>query len=110
MTSACPSALTWTSSSMPCPAAMAASNAARLFSTRPPPCRPRWANGRAMSASSLASLDGDDRIHLDRGSERQYRNADRAARMAAGFAEDLLHQLGGAVRHLRLVGEVARAA
>src|SRR5688500_16693123 len=107
MTRAAPSRLTWTSSSMPCPAAIAASNAARLFSTRPPPCSPRCANGLATSSASLSLLDGDDGIDLDRGAERQRRHADRGAGVAAGLAEHLLHQLRGAVGDLGLVDERA---
>src|ERR1700709_2833669 len=91
---------------MPLPAAIAASKAARLFSIRPSPCRPRCANGRATSCVSSACLDGDDGIDFDRGAERQRRHATRAAGVAAGLAEYLLHQFGGAVGDLGLVGEM----
>src|SRR6185295_2243529 len=97
MTIASPSALAWTSSSMPWPAATAASKAARLFSGRPFPCKPRCANGRAISRVRSLRLDGDDGIDLDRRAQRQNWHADRAPDMAAGLAEHLLHQLGGAV-------------
>ena len=56
-----------------------------------------------------AGLHRDDRIDLDRGAERQHRHADRAAGVAAGLAEHLLHQLGGAVGDLGLIGEAAGA-
>ena len=62
--------------------------------------RPRDQAGRAHLP------DGDDGIDFDRGAERQHRHADRAAGVAAGLAEYLLHQLGGAVGDLRLVGEM----
>src|SRR3546814_540537 len=92
---------------MPWPWAMAASKAARLFSIRPPPWSPRWAKGRAINSTSAGSvgLDRDNGINLDGGTERQHRNADRAAGVAAGLAEYLLHQLGRAVGDLGLVSE-----
>src|SRR3546814_18378609 len=84
---------------MPWPWAMAASKAARLFSIRPPPWSPRWAKGRAINSTSAGSvgLDRDNGINLDGGTERQPRNADRAAGVEAGLAEYLLHQPGRAV-------------
>src|SRR3546814_17361073 len=92
---------------MPWPWAMAASKAARLFSIRPPPWSPRWAKGRAINSTSAGSvgLDRDNGINLDGGTERQHRNADRAAGVAAGLAEYLPHQLGRAVGDLGLVSE-----
>src|SRR3546814_19159907 len=79
---------------MPWPWAMAASKAARLFSIRPPPWSPRWAKGRAINSTSAGSvgLDRDNGINLDGGTERQHRNADRAAGVAAGLAEYRIHQ------------------
>src|SRR5688572_14884255 len=105
MTSAWPSRLAWTSSSMPWPAAIAASNAPRLFSGTPGPCSPRWAKGRAISSASLSGLDRNNGVHLDRGAERQHRHADRAARVPPRFAEHPLHQFRSAVGDLGLVGE-----
>src|SRR4051794_7735500 len=108
-TIAAPSRLAWTSSSIPDPAAIAAAKAARLFSGRPGPCRPRWAKGRAPRRSSSACLDLDDGIDLDRRPQRKHRHADRAAGVAAGLAEHLLHQLRRAIGDLGLVGEGAGA-
>src|SRR5436190_18883472 len=104
-TIASPSALACTSSSIPWSAAIAASKAARLFSMRPGPCRPRCAKGFAIRLWSLACLDGDDGIDLDGSAEREDRDSDGAARMPPGLAEHPLHQLGGAVGDLGLVGE-----
>ena len=47
----------------------------------------------------------DDRIHFNGDAKRQGRDSNRAPRMAAGFSKHVLHQLGSAVRYLRLVGE-----
>src|SRR3712207_5661084 len=105
---------------MPCPRAIAAWKALRLFSTTPGPCSPRWAKGsgskgstrrRSGGLTSSRSLapNGDNRIDLDRRAARQGRNAHRAPGMPPGLAEHLLHQLGCAVRDQRLVGEAARA-
>src|SRR5262245_25677525 len=94
---------------MPWPAAIAASKAARLFSIRPSPCSPRWANGFDMSRRSSACLDGDDGIDLDRGAQREHRNAHRASRVAARLAEHLLHQFGRAIGDLGLGGEIGMA-
>src|SRR3954466_8937745 len=80
-----------------------------LFSTSAPPWRPRWAKGTAPSRSSSASLDLDDCIDLDRGSQRQHRHADGAAGMAPGLAEHVLHQLGRAIGDLGLMGEAPGA-
>src|SRR3546814_2504464 len=55
------------------------------------------------------TLFRSDGIDLDRGAERQDRDADRAARMASRLAEHLLHQLGRAVRDLGLRGEAGIA-
>src|SRR5687768_12487384 len=105
MTQARPSRLAWTSSSMPWPAAIAASNAARLFSTMSPPCRPRWAKGFAISSASLSGLDRNNRVHLDRRAQGQHRHADRAAGVTPGLAEHPLHKLRRAVGDPGLVGE-----
>ena len=56
-------------------------------------------------ARAELGLDRDDRVDLDRDAERQHRDPDRAAGMAPGFAEHLLHQLRRAVGDLGLVGE-----
>ncbi len=48
----------------------------------------------------------DDELDLDGGVEREHGDADRAARVTAGVAEDLAEQLGGAVHDARLAGEV----
>jgi hypothetical protein len=47
----------------------------------------------------------DDRVDFDRRAERQHRHADGAARVATRFAEQRFHQLGSAVRDLRLLRE-----
>ena len=51
------------------------------------------------------SADLDDELDLDRGVQRQRRDADRAARVHPGVAEDFAEQLAGAVDHARLAGE-----
>ena len=50
--------------------------------------------------------DADDDLDLDRRVERQHGYADGGARVHAGVAERPAEQLGGAVRDLRLAGEV----
>src|SRR4029450_8371286 len=98
-----------TSHSIPAPTSSAARNAAMLFSGMPGPWRPRCANPIGPGSSG-SGADLDDRIHLNRDTQRQHRNADRRARMAPGLAEHVLHQFGRAVGNLGLVGEVAMAA
>ena len=91
----------------------AAAKAIRLFSGKAAPeCSPRCAKpagpGSSGSVAEALVADLDDRIDLDRDAQRQHRHADRAAGMAPGLAEHLLHQLRRAVGDLGLVGEVAR--
>ena len=61
---------------------------------------------RAAARVGSDSADLDDHLDLDRGVERQHRDADRGAGVPAGVAEDLADQLGGAVGDPRLPGEV----
>src|SRR5512139_10407 len=103
-----PSAERRTSHSIPAPASSAARKAAMLFSGMPGPWSPRCANP-CRPGSNGSGADLDDRIHLDRDTEWKDRYANRRACVPAGFAEDLLHQLGGPVGDLRLVDEIAMA-
>ena len=48
----------------------------------------------------------DDRVDLDRRTQRQDRHADRCAGMAARFSEHVEHQFGRAIGDLRLIGEI----
>src|SRR5688572_25626780 len=104
------SALSWTSSSMPSPASIAAEKAPRLFSTRSAPWRPRWANGLAINRASRSprsfSPDGDDGIDFDGGASWQNGDADGAPGMTAGLTKNLLHQLRGAIGDQRLIGKI----
>ena len=43
-------------------------------------------------------------VHFDRDAAGQRADADRGAGVAAGIAEQLDHQVGGAIRHLGLLG------
>src|SRR5690606_31318945 len=101
----------------PKPRAIAAEKAPGEFSGRLAPCSPRWAKtvptsqatlsgaGAGASQSSIGA-NGDNRIDLYRGTERQDRNSDRTAGMLAGIAEHGGHQLRRTVGHLGLIGEV----
>src|SRR5690348_18237729 len=51
----------------------------------------------------------EDGVHLDRDAARQRVHADGGARMASGIAEDLDHDIGGAIGDLRLLREVVGA-
>ena len=50
-------------------------------------------------------LDFEDAVHLYRDTERQDVYADRRARMPPDLTENLHHQIGGTVRHFRLIDE-----
>src|SRR5262245_49496866 len=97
-----------TSHSMPAPMSMAARKAAMLFSGTPGPWSPRCANPCCPGLSG-SGLDLDDRIHLDRDTQREDRDADGRSSMAPYLAEHLLHQFGRAVGDLWLVGEITVA-
>src|ERR1700674_2350406 len=56
-----------------------------------------------------ASGDFEDRLDLDRCAEWQLSHPDRAAGVLAALAEYLAEQVGRAVDHRRLFGEVGRA-
>ena len=98
------------SHSIPAPSSSAAAKATRLFSGNcDPSCSPRWANpaGPGQGDQNRGSgADRDDRIHFDGHAQRKNRDPDRAAGMASGLAEHLLHQLRSAVGDLGLVGEM----
>ena len=57
---------------------------------------------------SRASVDGEQGFDLDRRAQRQRSHADRRARMLARRAQRLRDQVGCAVHHLVLFGEVRR--
>src|SRR6202140_3586116 len=59
--------------------------------------------------SPSASGDFEDRLDLDRCAERQLSHPDRAAGVLTALAEHLNEQVGRAVDHRRLFGEVGRA-
>ena len=77
-------------------------------------CRPRWAMGRAVSQSGAAmaalarSGDFEHAFDFDGRIERQRRDTDGRAGMAALVAEHLDHQVGRAVHHLRAVEKSGR--
>src|SRR5512143_1810977 len=62
-----------------------------------------------MSAIQLwRSIHGEERIDLDGGGEWKSRAADGDARVAPLVAETLDEEIGGAVQHFGMVGEVRR--
>src|SRR5205085_10770523 len=62
-----------------------------------------------VSFISVGSAELEGRFDLDRDAARQSARADRGAGVLAGIAKHLDHQIGGAVDHLRHVGELGRA-
>src|SRR5690606_39442672 len=66
-----------------------------------------WAppRGRWDALATVALLDLDDHLDLDRGVQRQHGHAHRAAGVPARLAEHLAEQLTGPVDDLRLAGE-----
>ena len=64
---------------------------------------------RAERNDGQAQRDFGDQLDLDAGAQRDLRHAERAARMRALVAEHLGQQLGAAVGHQMLLGEVGRA-
>src|ERR1700680_2953795 len=68
-----------------------------VFSRTSPPCRPRWAMGRAATQSGTTSGDLEQRFDLDRGAERKLADAHGGAGVAAGVTEEGHDQIRGAV-------------
>src|SRR5690349_14201367 len=58
------------------------------------------------SGRIIALLDLEHGFDFDRDVVGQTRNAERSARMAAGFAEDFDEQIGAAVDHGRVLAEI----
>src|SRR5690349_98737 len=106
---ASPSDVSWMSHSMAKLPAIAAFAAPGMFSTIPCEisCRPRCATGRAVSQFGVRKSGHlEQAFDLDRGIRRQRGDADGGAGVAALVAENLHHQIGGAVQYLRPVDEV----
>src|SRR5258707_11816818 len=115
-----PSAVIWRSTWMRYPAATAAATADAVFSMPATPSwRPRWATGRAVSQGRLdcerdigrrppAARSGDLEcaFDLDRGIQRQHRDADGRTGVPPLVGECRDHQVGSAVHHLRRIEEI----
>ena len=63
----------------------------------------------SRGVTRIGLFDLGDRLDLDGDIDRQRSRADRRARMPALVAEDLDQQVGGAIDHLGMVGEVGHA-
>src|SRR5690349_14101150 len=61
--------------------------------------------GQETSASVARSGDLNDHFDLDRHTERQLEDTDRAAGVLAGLPEDVDQELAGPVDHTGLAGE-----
>src|SRR5665647_3170518 len=74
-------------------------------------CSPRWAIGlrnAARSRMSVSAVNKQQGVDLDGAAEWKAGDADGDARVSAFLSQDLHHQIGGAVEHLRVLNEVGR--
>ena len=60
------------------------------------------------SLAHACHCDLENGVHFHRHAARQRAHADRGAGMLAGIAEHRHEQVGGAIGHFRLLGEIGR--